>query len=166
MLELLAAHRVRATFCLVGDQVRAHPDLVRRIAAEGHALCDHTESHDTGLPSRSPATIEREVRAAHDRIVAASGGVRPALFRAPGGNWSPAIVAAAARHGMRPLGWSVDPRDWTRPGAAAIAKTLAASPSGAIILVHDGGGDRSQTVAALRTALPALTARGLTFVIP
>jgi peptidoglycan/xylan/chitin deacetylase (PgdA/CDA1 family) len=164
LLDLLRARGVHATFCVVGEQVRAHPDLVRRIVAEGHTLCDHTETHDKHLPRRSRATIEREVRSAYDDIVAVSGGVRPALFRAPGGNWSPAVIAEAAKLGMRPLDWSVDPRDWSRPGTAAIAAVVSAAPSGSIVLVHDGGGDRSQTIAALRTAIPALQARGLQFV--
>jgi peptidoglycan/xylan/chitin deacetylase (PgdA/CDA1 family) len=166
VLDLLAARGVHATFCLIGYQVRAHPDLVRRIVAEGHTLCDHTESHDVRLPDRSQAAIDREVRTAYDEIVAASGGVRPTLFRAPGGNWSPTVIAAAATLGMRPLGWSVDPRDWARPTTAAITATVRAAPSGAVILVHDGGGDRSRTLAALRIAVPALQARGLLFVTP
>lgn len=165
MLALLRANGIRATFCLVGTQVRAHPELVRQIAADGHALCDHTESHDIHLPSRSAAGVRAEVGDGYDDIVAAAGA-RPAYFRAPGGNWSPAILAAADRLGMVPLGWAVDPRDWARPGTASIAATVGGAPGGSIVLVHDGGGDRSQTVAALRTALPALQARGLTFVTP
>jgi peptidoglycan-N-acetylglucosamine deacetylase len=165
VLDLLRANGVTATFCLVGTQVRAHPDLVRRIAAEGHALCDHTESHDIHLPARPAATVDAEVRSGRDDIAVAAG-VRPVWFRAPGGNWSPEILAAAARLGMTPLDWSVDPRDWDRPGAAAIAATVGAAPGGSVVLVHDGGGDRSQTVAALATALPRLRARGLRFVTP
>lgn len=165
VLALLRANGIRATFCLVGTQVRAHPELVRQIAADGHALCDHTESHDIHLPSRSAAGVRAEVGSGYDDIVAAAG-VRPAYFRAPGGNWSPAILTAADRLGMVPLGWSVDPRDWARPGTASIAATVGGAPGGSIVLVHDGGGDRSQTVAALRTALPALQARGLAFVTP
>jgi peptidoglycan/xylan/chitin deacetylase (PgdA/CDA1 family) len=166
ILDLLAAQGVLATFCLIGQEVRAHPDLVRRIVDGGHTLCDHTESHDIRLPSRSRATVDREVGDAYDEIVTAAGGVRPRLFRAPGGNWSPEILAAAAQRDMRGLGWDVDTRDWTRPGPAAIAAAVGHAPAGSVILVHDGGGDRSQTVAALRTALSELRHRGLTFVIP
>lgn len=166
VLDLLAAQGVHATFCLIGQAVRAHPDLVRRIVAGGHTLCDHTESHDIRLPSRSRATVDREVGDAYNEIVTAAGGVRPRLFRAPGGNWSPEILAAAAQRHMRGLGWDVDTRDWSRPGTAAIAAAVGHAPAGSVILVHDGGGDRSQTVAALRTALPELRRRGLTFVTP
>ena len=67
---------------------------------------------------------------------------------------------------MRGLGWDVDTRDWIRPGTAAIAAAVGHAPAGSVILVHDGGGDRSQTVAALRTALSELRHRGLTFVTP
>ena len=67
---------------------------------------------------------------------------------------------------MRGLGWDFDTRDWTRPGAAAIAAAAGRAPAGSVILVHDGGGDRSQIVAALRTALSQLRNRGLSFVTP
>ena len=166
VLDLLAAQGIHATFCLIGQEVRAHPDLVRRIVAGGHTLCDHTESHDIHLRSRSRATVDREVGDAYDDIVTAAGGVRPRLFRAPGGNWSPEILAAATRRDMRGLGWDVDTRDWTRPGTAAIAAAVGHAPAGSVILVHDGGGDRSQTVAALRSALSELRGRGFTFVTP
>jgi peptidoglycan/xylan/chitin deacetylase (PgdA/CDA1 family) len=162
VLALLRQYRVHATFCLVGAHVVRHPDLVRRIAEDGHALCDHTWGHDEQLPRRSPAAIRADLRRTSEAIERASGGRAPAYFRAPGGNWSAAVVTEARRLGLRPLGWSVDPRDWTRPPAATITRTvLGAARGGPIVLLHDGYGDRSVTVAALRTILAGLPDRPL-----
>ncbi len=85
------------------------------------------------------------------------------MFRCPGGEWTPDVLAAVADAGLVPLGWNVDPRDWSRPGTVAITHRLLLSSVGDILLCHDGGGDRSQTVAALRTVLPQLQKRRTTF---
>jgi len=167
VLDLLRQHRVTATFCLVGRHVAQHPELVRRIAAEGHALCNHTWSHDAALLVRSRAAARDELGRTSEAIVAASGGVRPRYFRAPQGRWAPTAVAEADRLGLRLLGWSVDPLDWRRPPAAEIARrVLAGAAPGAIVLLHDGYGKRGNTVAALRTVLPALAARRLGITVP
>jgi len=81
-------------------------------------------------------------------------------FRAPRGEWSDAVRVTAGELGMRPLGWSVDSRDWTRPGADAIVRRVERHVRpGAVVLLHDGGGRRDQTVAALAELLPWLAAR-------
>jgi peptidoglycan/xylan/chitin deacetylase (PgdA/CDA1 family) len=166
VLDLLRQYRARATFCVVGEHVAAHPELVRRIAEEGHALCDHTWSHDEALGRRNPATIHAELARTYDAIVAASG-VPPRYFRAPAGRWSAAVLAEARRLGLRPLGWSADPRDWTRPAAPEIVRrVLDGAGAGSIVLLHDGYGQLGHTAAALADILPALTARHLAFAIP
>lgn len=87
------------------------------------------------------------------------------LFRAPGGIWSPAVLAECRALGVRPLDWSVDPRDWSQPGVRHIVTTiLTKTEPGAIILEHDGGGNRDQTVSALALVLPRLLHAGYTFV--
>jgi peptidoglycan/xylan/chitin deacetylase (PgdA/CDA1 family) len=89
------------------------------------------------------------------------------LFRAPYGAWSPAVLRACARAGMTPLAWSVDPRDWSRPGVASIvANIMRNTGTGSIILEHDGGGNRAQTVAALKQVIPRLQAAGYHFTTP
>jgi len=166
VLDLLRRYRVRATFCLVGRHVTAYPDLVRRIATDGHLLCDHTWSHDGALDRRGRAAVRAELTRAYDAITTAAG-VRPRYFRAPGGRWSPAVVSEARRLRLRPLGWSVDPKDWTKPPAVEITRrVLTGTSAGDIVLLHDGYGDRSRTVAALRTILATLTARRLTLTTP
>jgi peptidoglycan/xylan/chitin deacetylase (PgdA/CDA1 family) len=166
VLDLLRQYHARAIFCVVGLHVAANPALVRRIAAEGHVLCDHSWTHDEHLRRRSAATIEFEVGQTAIAIKQA-GRVGPRYYRAPGGNWSPNVILVAQAHGLKPLGWSVDPADWSKPGTGAIiARVLGSVYPGAVVLMHDGYGDRSQSVAALRAILPALVARGYRFTVP
>jgi peptidoglycan/xylan/chitin deacetylase (PgdA/CDA1 family) len=163
MLDLLAEFKVPATFSLIGQQVTEYPKLVQRIVAAGHQVSDHTVTHPMDLPQLSTGTIKEEIGGAHDRI-AQTTGVAPKFFRAPGGAWSQQILNTATEHGMISIDWQVDPRDWARPGATRITDTLLRAQAGDILLCHDGGGDRSETVRALRTVIPALQRRGLTFV--
>ncbi len=166
VLALLARLDIRATFCVVGQQAALHPGLVAAVAGAGHAVANHTHTHRF-LASASPAQIRTEMGRATDAVTAATGGAAPTLFRAPGGEWSPEVLAECAAQGLRPLGWSVDPRDWARPGTKTIVRTLLGrTVPGSIILGHDGGGNRSQTVQALTVALPRLLDAGFRFVQP
>lgn len=162
-LRLLERYHVKATFCLIGQQVPGQRALVRAAAGEGHTLANHTWTHDEQLRTRSPSRIRREILWTNDAIHSAAG-VRPHIFRAPGGNWGPAVLRELAREQMMPLGWDVDPRDWALPGSRAIERTMLTARPHDIILCHDGGGDRSETYAALKQAIPALLSRGLQFV--
>jgi peptidoglycan/xylan/chitin deacetylase (PgdA/CDA1 family) len=163
ILDLLAEFRVPATFSLIGEQVIEYPQLVKRIATSGHQVSDHTMTHPIDLPSLGSARILKEIGEAHDRIAQLSG-LAPKFFRAPGGNWSAQVLDVANQHGMVCIDWAVDPRDWARPGTTSITNTLLGAKAGDILLCHDGGGDRSETIQALRTVIPALQKRGLTFV--
>ncbi|MBI1758029.1 MAG: polysaccharide deacetylase family protein [Actinobacteria bacterium] len=166
VLDLLRQYHARAVFCLVGVHVAEQPALVRRIVREGHLLCDHTWTHDERLPHRSLAVIESEIGRTATELATLTGR-RPRYFRAPGGNWAPNVIAVARSGGMAPLGWSVDPTDWARPGSSVIAtRVLAAVHPGAVVLMHDGYGRREQSVAALRTILRVLAARGYRFAVP
>jgi peptidoglycan/xylan/chitin deacetylase (PgdA/CDA1 family) len=166
VLTLLRQYHAQAVFCLVGEHVAARPDLVRRTARAGHVLCDHTWTHDEYLARRPLAVIHREI----DRTATAihrAAGVWPVYYRAPGGNWGSSVLSVARADGLAPLGWQVDPSDWARPGTAAIvARVLAGVRPGAVVLLHDGYGNREQTVAALRVILARLSARGYHFTVP
>lgn len=168
VLELLARHGATATFCMVGSQAMRHPDLVRQVVAAGMPLCAHSLQHDETLKDRPPAVIDADVAGAKAILVAAAGAdVAVAWYRAPAGNWSDDITSAAARHGMRPLSWSVDSRDWALPGADAMATAVRdAIEPGAVVLFHDGGGRREQTIAVLETLLPWLVEQGYSFAPP
>jgi peptidoglycan/xylan/chitin deacetylase (PgdA/CDA1 family) len=163
ILDLLAEHRVRATFFTIGTQVKANPKLTRRIVDAGHQICNHTMTHPITFEGLSKKRMQKEVGEAHDRIADVSGVV-PTYFRAPGGNWTRPLLDSVHEHGMLPLDWAVDPRDWDRPGVGRIRKAMLKCSSGNILLAHDGGGDRSQTLKALREVIPALKRRGLNFV--
>ncbi|MEU9481450.1 polysaccharide deacetylase family protein [Streptomyces sp. NPDC048191] len=167
VLQVLRENGVKATFCMIGPQAQAHPDLVRRVVAAGHRLCDHTVSHDTTMDKKSEAYQSQEILDAERQITKASGGVRPMYYRAPGGAFTPYSRHLAAEHGMRPLGWNVDSKDFERPGTDAIVSTVRSElTNGPTLLFHDAGGDRSQTVAALRTLLPWLKQQGHSFGFP
>ncbi|MDX3235171.1 polysaccharide deacetylase family protein [Streptomyces sp. ME03-5709C] len=168
VLDVLARHHAKATFCEIGPNARAHPDLVRRIVAAGHRLCDHSVHHDEAQSRKSQEYNRHEILDARDEISRAVGTGTPLwYYRAPGGDFSPAIRAIAADHGLRPLGWTVDSEDWRRPGTDTILATVNRElKPGAIVLMHDGGGDRSQTVRALRILLDRLDAAGYTYTFP
>ncbi|GAA0596753.1 polysaccharide deacetylase family protein [Actinomadura livida] len=163
ILDLLAEEQVHATFFIVGAQVKEHPKLARRIADAGHQICNHTETHPMSIASLSGKRVRKEIGDAHDRIADATGVV-PQFFRSPGGAWSKTVLEVTAEKGMLPIDWAVDPRDWARPGAGRIRKALLKGKDGEILLCHDGGGDRSQTLKALQDVIPKLKKRGLTFV--
>jgi peptidoglycan/xylan/chitin deacetylase (PgdA/CDA1 family) len=163
MLDLLAEFHVRATFSLIGEQVIEFPHLVKRIVAEGHQVSDHTMTHPLDLPSLSTSKMKVEIGDAHDRIAQLTS-VAPKFFRAPGGNWSNQVLDTATERGMICIDWAVDPRDWARPGTGRITSSLLGAKAGDILLCHDGGGDRSETIDALRKVIPTLQQRGLTFV--
>ncbi|KUO08291.1 polysaccharide deacetylase family protein [Streptomyces sp. DSM 15324] len=167
VLDVLEQYGVKATFCMVGTQAEAHPDLVKEVVAAGHRLCDHSVSHDTAMDKKSEAYQSQQILDAERMITKASGGVRPMYYRAPGGAFTPYSRGLAASRGMRPLGWNVDSKDFERPGADAIVTTVERElPNGPTILFHDAGGDRSQTVEALRRILPWLKEQGYSFGFP
>lgn len=171
VLDLLRQHDVRATFCPTGENVHRYPHLVRRMVAEGHQLCDHTMHHDLELRDRSAATVRAEILGGLDAIHSAAPDVPVPYYRSPGGGWSAYQVRTAARAGMKSLAWSVDTRDWSRPGVPAILATVDRElRPGGVILMHDGNpdtrGDRSQSVAALRILLRDLPLKGYRFDSP
>ena len=167
VLSILDKHDIKATFCVVGRNATAHPDLMREIADRGHTLCDHTVTHDLGLPTRDGERIHTEIGGALDAIHVAVPEIEVPFYRAPGGNFATNVIDVAAGYGLEPLGWSVDPRDWTEPGADAIQTTVVEGIGpGSIVLLHDGGGDQAGTVAALDGIIIALKGLGYQFVIP
>jgi peptidoglycan/xylan/chitin deacetylase (PgdA/CDA1 family) len=167
VLDLLDEYGAKATFCMTGVQAQAHPDLVKDVVAAGHRLCDHSVSHDTGMDQKPESYQSQEILDAERMIIKASGGVRPMYYRAPGGAFTPYSRKLAASHGMRPLGWNVDTKDFERPGTDAIVTTVQRElANGPTILFHDAGGDRTQTVEALRQILPWLKEQGHTFGFP
>jgi membrane peptidoglycan carboxypeptidase len=165
VLDVLAQHNVTATFCVVGDSVAANPEQLRRIVAAGHAVCNHSTHHDQ-LGRASAERVRDDIALTDAAIETAAPGTAVPYFRAPFGDWG-GSAQVAAELGHTPLGWSVDPGDWALPGPDAIvAAVLRQLTPGGVVLLHDGGGERSQTVAALRVLIPRLLAEGWTFDVP
>ncbi|MFF4852974.1 polysaccharide deacetylase family protein [Streptomyces sp. NPDC001194] len=167
VLKVLRQNHVKATFCMIGTRAQKYPDLVRAIAADGHQLCDHSVDHDVTMDHKPVAYQRQQILDGKAMIEKAVPGVAVTYYRAPGGAFTPDSRAIAAASGMRPLGWSVDPKDWSRPGLPAIVAALEGKlPRQPTVLFHDGGGDRSETVAALKEYLPWLAAKGYAFTFP
>ncbi|WP_436771982.1 polysaccharide deacetylase family protein [Yinghuangia sp. YIM S09857] len=167
VLDLLDHYDAKATFCVVGEQAREHPDLLRTIVAKGHQLCDHSETHDERIARLPEAALKSQITLARDAILAAVPGVRIPWFRSPGGSWTATVRGTAASFGMKPLDWSVDSRDWERGGVDRIVATVKRElRPGGVVLMHDAGGNRAQTVAALKKLLPWLVAQGYSFDFP
>lgn len=161
VLGLLEQHHVPAVFCVIGRNARTYPGLVRREVAGGYVLCDHSRDHDLFMNRRGQAYVTREVTDGLAAVHAASPGTPVPFYRQPGGTWSPLVVRAMDRSGLTPLRWTDDPRDWSRPGSSAVVRRVVTQlEPGGVILMHDGGGDRTQTVEALRWLLDALPAAG------
>jgi peptidoglycan/xylan/chitin deacetylase (PgdA/CDA1 family) len=165
VLRLLHQYGITASFSMIGISVGAYPGVARAVADAGHVIVNHTQNH-RDLAVLPAGSVADEISYATDAIHGATGTL-PRLFRAPYGAWSPAVLQRCHDAGMVPLDWSVDPRDWARPGVTAIVQNiLGHTRAGSIILEHDGGGDRSQTVAALRVVLPRLLDAGFHFRVP
>lgn len=165
VLRLLAKYKVTATFSMIGIEVASYPGVARDVVQAGHLISNHTWRHlDLQLLSAS-AAIEEMDRAT--TAIHAATGITPHMFRAPYGAWSSTVIRHCDQAGMMPLDWSVDPRDWARPGVRSIVTNIMRhTQSGSIILEHDGGGDRSETVAALKIVIPRLLDEGYRFTTP
>ncbi|UTT71407.1 bifunctional polysaccharide deacetylase/glycosyltransferase family 2 protein [Arthrobacter sp. DNA4] len=166
ILDVLREHHVHATFFVVGSAAVDHPDLVRRMVAEGHEVGVHTLTH-TDLGTAPDWRRELEVQGGQDAIVGVTGQAA-SLLRPPYTAGNSAITNGmwSALHGMADEGYltvlsSLDSEDWQTPGTKAIEANLTPSgPQGQVVLMHDGGGDREQTVAALDSALSRFSAQG------
>ncbi|MCT7356971.1 polysaccharide deacetylase family protein, partial [Streptomyces sp. 15-116A] len=165
ILDTLAAYDVRAMFFVCGEMAAENRDLLARMADEGHVVGNHTWSHPL-LTSLRRGRIRAEMERTCDIIEQAYGG-RPEWFRAPYGAWNRAAFQLGAELGMEPLAWTVDTLDWTSPGTRTIVERVedGAAP-GVVVLSHDAGGERSQSVRALRDYLPQLLDSGYHISVP
>ncbi|MFI6846060.1 bifunctional polysaccharide deacetylase/glycosyltransferase family 2 protein [Kitasatospora sp. NPDC050467] len=171
ILDTLRRNGVHATFFVVGTQAAAHPDLVRRIVAEGHQLGVHTFTH-TDLGSQPAWRRSLELRESQ-LTLAGAAGVTSSLLRPPYSSTADALddpawsaVQQAGHEGYLTVLTTRDSEDWRRPGIASIVNTVIGEPGnrqGQIVLMHDAGGDRMQTVAALDGLLPQMKGLGYRF---
>ncbi len=161
LLDLLAAHHIKATFFVIGENAAAHPDILRRAVREGHEIENHSWSHPN-LGKMSDESVRRELQKTDDAINAAIG-TRPTLLRPPYGSITP-----RQKHwihdefGYRTILWDVDPLDWKRPGPSVVCnRILKETHAGSIVLSHD---IHPGTIAAMPATFDQLQAKGFKFV--
>jgi peptidoglycan-N-acetylglucosamine deacetylase len=159
VLAELRSLRVRATFFVIGHNAAQSPGIVRALRAAGMVVGNHSWSHPN-LTKLSLAKQRAQVRRTQD-VLEATIGQRPRFFRPPMWAWNRATARAVAEQGMVGVLFSVDTRDWSRPGVTAIVRQALTAHDGQIIALHDAGGDREQTVQALPLIVKGLRARGL-----
>ncbi|GGV20839.1 hypothetical protein GCM10010260_71210 [Streptomyces filipinensis] len=165
ILDTLAEYDVRAMFFVCGECVVKYRELVARMAEEGHVVGNHTWTHPL-LTTLNRKEIRSEMERTSD-IIEDTYGERPQWFRAPYGAWNRAAFQLGAEMGMEPMAWTVDTTDWDTPGTDVIIDRVehGAAP-GVVVLSHDAGGDRSQTVHAIREWLPHLLDSGYHLTVP
>ncbi len=163
VLQLLGKYHIHATFFVIGRQAATYPDLVRAEAAAQDEVENHTWSH-ANLRYLSWADAEAQIAATADEVQLLTGRA-PRYLRPPYGSVNAAVRAEAQVEGERTVLWTVDPRDWARPGAWFIVNNIETNVrAGSIVILHDGGGRRDETLTALNTVIPRLLARGFRFV--
>jgi peptidoglycan-N-acetylglucosamine deacetylase len=162
VLRLLDRYKITASFSMIGRNAAQYPEIAREVARAGHLIVNHTWDH-SDLAPMDEAGVADEINRATDAIHQATGDT-PRIFRAPYGAWSRTLLEFCGRNGLTALDWSVDPRDWAMPGTRAIVDNILDNvQTGSIILEHDGGGNRSETVAALAIVIPRLLDEGYHF---
>jgi peptidoglycan-N-acetylglucosamine deacetylase len=159
ILSILERTRVPATFFEIGRQAQTSPGLIQRESHDGFDVGDHTLSHPA-LAALSASRQQSEIGQGARRI-ASAGAAAPRLFRPPYGSFNASTLAALGFRRMLMVLWSVDTKDYRFPGVRRIVYTaLSGARAGAIILMHDGGGPRDQTVEALPRIIRGLQRRG------
>lgn len=155
ILRTLREYDVRAIFFVCGEMAVDNKDLLSEMADDGHIVGNHTWTHPL-LTQLSRSAIHSEIERTCE-VIDDAYGEPPVWFRAPYGAWNRAVFQIGAELGMEPLAWTVDSLDWTTPGTRTIVDRVESGAApGVVVLSHDAGGDRSQSVRALRKYLPQL----------
>lgn len=162
ILDLLDQYDAKATFFELGENATAHPELTKAVLKRGHALASHTWDH-ADMTTLSANALQSEIRHTSEALAKLAGKEMTCL-RPPYGAVNDNVKAAIAGNDLTMWLWNIDPQDWNRPGVPAIVNNVVSNARpGAVSLMHDGGGDRSQSVAALRQILPRLAKQGYRF---
>lgn len=170
ILDILEQNDAKATFFTVGQCISGHEKELQRAASMGCEIGTHTWDHAEGsgegvsLIKMSTDERKQEVQKGLEAIKNATGQEASTIFRCPGGNFDTSVATDLEGIVTAEIGWNVDTTDWRKPGADVIAQRIQSAGPGNIILMHDGGGDRSQTIEGLRQALPKLKEQGYSFI--
>ena len=162
LLKMLRDRNIKATFFVVGELAKEHPEIIRNILADGHEIGNHTMTHPLNITRLSDEKIRQEVGGL-SQLLQDIAGYRSRLFRPPGGNTNPHIKQwLYDEYGLLNILWSVDPNDWKRPGVSVVTSRLVnGAHNGAILLCHDL---HAPTVDAMPGTLDQLLAKGYRFV--
>lgn len=163
ILKLLNQYDAKGTFFIVGRQAEKYPQVIRQMFEDGHEIANHTYSHPK---TKSVQKVMSEIEQANKSIYGITGFV-PNLFRPVEGNYTDEMVDQVARAGYKLVMWSwhLDTEDWKNPGVPRIVETVVKGVEpGDVVLFHDGGGNREQTVKALERILPELSKQGYRFI--
>jgi peptidoglycan/xylan/chitin deacetylase (PgdA/CDA1 family) len=161
-LNKLDSLNIKVTFFMIGQQVPGKGALLKRMMRDGHELANHSWNHANLGPGGGAA---RQQLVSTNRAIKRASGFTPCLMRPPGGSTSANLVSTVRSLGMSSIIWDVDPLDWRLPGTGSIVNIIRSQTrGGSIILEHDGGGPRGQTLAALPQYVRTLKARGYKFV--
>ena len=170
ILDILQQYNAKATFFAIGNQISSYATQVKRADSMGCQICTHTWDHAAGsgqgvsIATMSADEQIQEVKKGYAAIAEAIGREPSHVLRAPGGNFFGDTITTLWPYVDAEIGWDVDTEDWRRPGADAIFNAIMTVQPGQVILMHDGGGERDQTVEALRRAMPKLVEQGYKFV--
>ncbi len=165
ILSILEEYNAKATFFVVGSRAENYKSIVRREVGAGHEVENHTFTHHS-LSGMSSKEVQEEIQKAHQTITSITNQ-RPTFFRPVGGLYNDAVVDAAVDEGYRVVLWSwhQDSKDWQQPGVDKIVKNvLSGVRPGDVVLFHDAGGNRTQTIKALPIILSHLQKQGYKFV--
>ncbi|AFZ13853.1 polysaccharide deacetylase [Crinalium epipsammum PCC 9333] len=162
ILEILKKDNIKATFFMVGIPLKEYPQIAQQVVLDGHAVANHTWSHR--YRRMSPADAAREIEDTEALIYKVTG-LKPAIFRPPGGVMNNGVVDYAKKHKYFVAMWSSDSNDYSRPSVPRLVRNVMkdAKPGG-MVLMHDGGGDRAHTIKALPIIISQLKKRGYKFV--
>jgi peptidoglycan/xylan/chitin deacetylase (PgdA/CDA1 family) len=164
ILSILKKYGIKATFFEIGRSARAYPSLSRELAKAGMEMANHTETHPLNLGKLSAKAVSSQITMAQYDIKKASGQA-PRFFRPPGGNTTSSMYGPLDKLGLGWVQWDIDTEDWQRPPADKIvSRVVSRARPGSVVLMHDGGGDRSHTVEALPKIIERLQAKGYGFV--
>ena len=159
ILSLLEESGAHASFFVIGENAVARPALLQREARDGDTIGDHTWSHPN-LTDLSASAVFAEL-ARDKNLITVLTGTAPSLWRPPYEAFNPSVMVIASRLGMKMQLWSATTGDWQLPGTEVIvSRVMAALHNGMVVLFHDGGGNRSETVAAVAILIPELQAVG------
>jgi len=165
ILKVLKKHQAKATFFMVGTQIRMYPEVARQVAREGHEIGNHGYHHNY----RTYCNLEQALHdiKQNEALIYSITGQRPKLLRPPGGFLADGLVESSQKHGFNIVLWSwiQDTKDWKNPPARRQAEHILRNiKPGQILIFHDGGGERTQTVETLDMCLERLAVQGYRFV--